>query len=152
MLCLTAGAFLVQGYHPGAEDAEIYLPGVEKALDPGLFPANSEFFTSHAHLTLFPNLIAACVRVTHLPLDAILLAWQLASIFLLLLGCWKLGAHCFSGRARWAGVALVGALLTLPVAGTALYVLDQYTDPRNMAAFAGIFAVNDVVEKRYFAA
>ena len=30
-LCmLTGGAVLIHGYHPFAEDAEIYLPGVEK--------------------------------------------------------------------------------------------------------------------------
>jgi len=38
LFLLTVGAFLVQGYHPFAEDAEIYLPGVEKILHPELFP------------------------------------------------------------------------------------------------------------------
>jgi hypothetical protein len=49
---LTFAAVLVQGYHPFAEDAEIYLPGVEKILHPGLFPTGQEFFRSHASLTL----------------------------------------------------------------------------------------------------
>jgi hypothetical protein len=147
---LTAGAFWVQGYHPGAEDAEIYLPGVEKLLNPRLFPSYAEFFESHAHLTLFPNLIAGCVRVSHLSLSGVLLLWQIASIFLLLLACWKLAGLCFRNiNARWAAVALVAALLTLPVAGTALYILDQYTNPRNMAAFAGVFAVTATLEKKY---
>jgi len=147
---IAAGAFAVQGYHPGAEDAEIYLPGVEKILNPRLFSANAEFFSAHAHLTLFPNLIAVSVRLSHLSLDRTLILWQLASIFLLLLGCWKLSGLCFTdSRARWAGVALVGALLTLPVAGTALYVMDQYVNPRNLAAFAGIFALANVLERKF---
>jgi len=58
LLLLTAGALLVEGYHPWAEDAEIYLPGIEKILQPELFPFNAQFFQSHAHLTLFPNLVA----------------------------------------------------------------------------------------------
>ena len=58
LLLLTLGALLVQGYHPFAEDAEIYLPGVEKILHPELFPVGREFFLSHASMTLFPNLIA----------------------------------------------------------------------------------------------
>ncbi|MGA2696516.1 MAG: hypothetical protein ABSE92_10670 [Terriglobales bacterium] len=150
LLSLSAGAFAVQGYHPGAEDAEIYLPGVEKILNPGLFPVNSEFFSAHAHLTLFPNLIAASVRLSHLSLDHALILWQLGSIFMLLLGCWKLSGLCFADpKARWAGVAMVGALLTLPVAGTALYVMDQYVNPRNLAAFAGIFAVTNVLQRKY---
>lgn len=150
LLLLTMAAFAIQGYHPGAEDAEIYLPGVEKILNPRLFAVNSEFFSAHAHLTLFPNLIAASVRLSHLSLDHALILWQLGSIFMLLLGCWKLSGLCFADpKARWAGVALVAALLTLPVAGTALYVMDQYVNPRNLAAFAGIFAITNLLQRRY---
>ena len=52
-MALTAGAVLVHGYHGGAEDAEIYLPGVLKQLNPSLFPWNTRFFDSHAGMTLF---------------------------------------------------------------------------------------------------
>jgi hypothetical protein len=149
-LLLTTGAFLVHGYHPGVEDAEIYLPGVEKILHPELFLFNAQFFNSHAHLTLFPNLIAASVRCSHLPLDVVLAVFQFMSIFLLLLACWQLSGECFTrARARWCGVALVAALLTLPVAGTALYILDQYTNPRNLAAFAAVFAVTNALQQKY---
>ena len=130
LLLLTIGALFVHGYHPFAEDAEIYLPGVEKILHPELFPFGAEFFQSHAHLTYFPNLIAASVRVTHLPLEVALFLWQVLSIFLLLLAGWELSSRCFTDtRARWAGVGLLAALLTLPVAGTGLYILDQYLNP-----------------------
>ena len=37
LLLLTLGAVLVRGYHPYAEDAEIYLPGIEKLLNPQQF-------------------------------------------------------------------------------------------------------------------
>jgi hypothetical protein len=147
---LTAGAILVHGYHPFAEDAEIYLPGVERILHPQLFPVGQEFFLSHARLTFFPNLVAQSLRVTHLPLEMGLFLWHVASIFLLLLACWELGSVLFPGaRARWCGVGLVAALLTIPVAGTALYILDQYLNPRNLAAFAAIFAVARMLEKKY---
>src|SRR5205807_2598414 len=121
------------GYHPYAEDAEIYLPSVEKILNPQLFPAGREFFATHASLTIFPNLLAFFLRVTHLPLEAGLFLWHVASIFLLLLACWELSGILFSStRARWAAVCMVGALLTIPVAGTALYIMDQYLNPRNL--------------------
>ncbi|MFZ0956528.1 MAG: hypothetical protein WAN60_09310 [Candidatus Sulfotelmatobacter sp.] len=150
LLLLTAGALLVHGYHPYAEDAEIYLPGVEKILNPKLFPVMREFFASHANLTLFPNLIAFSIRVTHLPFALGLFLWHMVSIFLLLLACWELGGVCFaSARARWGGVCLVAALLTIPVAGTALYIMDQYLNPRNLAAFAAIFAVTRTLENKY---
>ena len=150
LLLLTAGALLVNGYHPYAEDAEIYLPAVEKILHPGLFPVGQEFFASHASLTIFPDLVAFFLRVTHLPMEAGLFLWHLASIFLLLLACWELGSLFFpSARARWGGVCLVAAVLTIPVAGTALYIMDQYLNPRNLAAFAVIFAVARILERKY---
>jgi hypothetical protein len=150
LLLLTAGALLVHGYHPYAEDAEIYLPGVEKILHPELFPAGQEFFRSHASLTIFPNLVAFSLRVTHLPLEAGLFLWHVASIYLLLLACWELSSLFFpNAPARWGGVCLVAALLTIPVAGTALYIMDQYLNPRNLAAFAAIFAVARTLEKKY---
>lgn len=150
LLSLTLGALLVHGYHPAAEDAEIYLPGIEKVLQPELFGFNAQFFQSHAHLTLFPDLIATSVKISHVPLEVGAFVWQLLSMFLLLLGCWELSGRCFSDRrARWAGVALVAALFTLPVAGTALYIMDQYINPRNLAAFAGIFIIVAVLDRRY---
>jgi hypothetical protein len=150
LFLLTVLALLIQGYHPYAEDAEIYLPGVEKILHRELFPVGREFFLSHASLTLFPNLIAFSVRVTRLPMEFGLLVWQVGSIFLLLSACWELAALFFpSSRARWGAVCLIAALLTLPVAGTALYVMDQYLNPRNLAAFAGVFMLARTLEKKY---
>ncbi len=143
----------MHGYHPFAEDAEIYLPGVEKILNPKLFPVGQEFFLSHARLTFFPNLVAFSLRVTHLPLETGLFVWHVISIFLLLLACWQLAGLLFpDATARWGGVCLVAALLTIPVAGTALYIMDQYLNPRNLAAFAGIFVVARVLQKKYLPA
>lgn len=150
LLLLTLGALAVHGYHPYAEDAEIYLPGIKKLLHPALYPSGTEFFESHASLTFFPNLIAASVRITHIPFDYAIFIWYLSSIFLLLLACWEFSGVCFdTTRARWGAVALIASLLTLPVAGTALYLMDQYLNPRNLAAFAAVFAVTRVLEKRY---
>ena len=153
LLLLTAGAFLIAGYHPAVEDAEIYVPGIKKVLNPTLYPFGSEFFQSHARLTLYPNLIAASVRLTHLSLDWVMLLWHALSIFLVLLACWKLSCLCFDdAAAHWAGVALVAALLTIPVAGTALYIIDEYLNPRALALFAALFAIGGVLRRRYLTA
>jgi hypothetical protein len=153
LLLLTLGSLLVMGYHPGAEDAEIYLPGIEKILRPELFPFNAQFFQSHAHMTLFPNLIAASVQISNLPIDVVTFGWQLLSLLLLFWAAWELMGKCFEdATARWAGVALLAALFTLPVAGTALYIMDQYINPRNLTAFAGIFAIVAVLDRKYIRA
>jgi hypothetical protein len=150
LLLLTAGAILVHGYHPYVEDAAIYVPGIKKILNPALYPFNADFFASHARLTLFPNLIAGFVRITRVPLDWALFLWHFFSIFLLLLACWHLGRICFRDpRARWGGVALVAALLTIPVAGTALYLMDQYLNPRSLSTPAVLFLVINTVERKF---
>jgi len=153
LLLLTAGALLVHGYHPYAEDAAFYLPAVKKLLNPALYPYGAEMFESHGSLTLFPTLIAWTVRVSHLPLDTVLFAGHLLCLFLFLAGCWKVSCLCFeSPEARWCAVALVAVLLTIPVAGTALFIEDQYLNPRSFSAFAAVFAVASALQKRYVGA
>ena len=153
LFLLTIGALLIHGYHPWAEDSELYMAGVEKTLHPELFPFNAQFFETHSGSTVFPSIVAASVRCTHLPLSWVLFVLHVVSIFLLLLACFELMSRCFPDpKARWAGVALIAALLTLPVAGTALYILDQYLNPRNLSAFASILAVVKVIDKRYIQA
>jgi hypothetical protein len=152
LVALTAMALAIHGYHPYAEDAEIYLPGVLKILNPSLFPANAEFFGQHAGHTLYPHLMAASVRISHLPLPWVLFGWQMMSTVLLLAATWRLAAAIFEEeKARWAAVILMAALLTLPVAGTALYIFDQYLNPRNLAAFAALFAVAEGLRRNYVA-
>jgi hypothetical protein len=151
----TASALLIHGYHPYAEDSEIYLPGVLQILNPALFPANAEFFGEHAG-----HSFAFSVRATHLPLPWAAFLWHLISLFLLLAASWRLASALFkqeSGegesagkeRTRWAAVALMAALLTLPIAGTFLYIFDQFLNPRNLAAFAALFAVAEVLHRKY---
>jgi hypothetical protein len=155
ILLLSAAALLIHGYHPYAEDAEIYLPGVLKILNPRLFPMNADFFGEHAGHTLYPNLIAFSVRTTHLPLPWATFSWHLLSIFLLLAASWRLASALFDTGssnnevACWGAVALMAALLTLPIAGTFLYILDQFLNPRNLAAFSALFAIAGVLQRKY---
>lgn len=150
LLLLTCGAILVHGYHPFAEDAEIYVPQIRKLLHPALYPFGSQFFESHAHMTLFPDFVAALVRLTHLRLSVVLLLCHFISIFLLLLVCRRIAAKCFSTEtARWAAAGLVAVLLTIPVSGTALYLMDQYFNPRSISTFSILFAVDAALERKF---
>jgi hypothetical protein len=150
LLLVTIAALFIHGYHPAAEDAEIYIPGIVKILHPSYYPFGQEFFETHAKWTLYPHLIAGTVRLTHFSLYWVIFLWYLASIYLLLLACWKLASKCFpTAPGRWGAVALVAALLTLPVAGTSLYIFDQYLNPRSFSAFAVLFAIDAAVEKKY---
>ena len=108
LIVLTFGALLVHGYHPGIEDAEIYLPSIKKLLHPNLYPFGAEFFLDHARLTLFDELVAASIRVSHVSFDLMIFVWYVLSTFLTLLGCWRLSIECFrQTEARWASVGMV---------------------------------------------
>src|SRR5260370_18974056 len=153
LVVLTAASLVVHGYHPTAEDAAVYVPYIKSILNPSLYPFGREFFTSQAGMTLLPNLVAGSVRFLHLPLEWVFFFWHTLSLFLLLLACLQLSRVLFmEDRARWAGVTLLAALLTLPVAGTALYIADQYLNPRTFALFACIFGTTAVLKKKYLQA
>jgi hypothetical protein len=150
-LCgLTLGALAVHGYHPAVEDAEIYLPGILKQLEPSLFPFNSEFFASHAGMTLFPQVMAASIRLMRVQVGIGMLMWHVVSIFLTLWACLRIAQVCFADRhAVWCGVVLVAALLTIPVAGTSLYLIDQYVTARTVSTPLSLLAVACAIEGRF---
>lgn len=142
-------AVLVEGYHPAIEDDTVYLPAIKMNLHPELYPSDSPFFRLQMQATVFDKLIAGSVRLTHVPLDWTVLFWHVGTILLVLWGCWRINRRCFAEpRAQWAGVALVAALLSLPVAGTALFLVDQQLHPRALATAAILAAVAATLDRR----
>jgi hypothetical protein len=135
-LLFTLLGFAVMGYHPGLEDDGVYLAAVKARLDPTLYPYNAGFFRVQMQATVFDDALAGFVRTTHVPLAWAALFWQFACLFAILFACHSIARRLFreAPAAQWAGVATVAALLTMPVAGTALYLADQHLHPRNVAA------------------
>jgi hypothetical protein len=146
---LTTAAFVIMGYHPGLEDDAFYLAAIKRNLNPASFPHDADFFRLQFQATIFDKLIAFSVRAAHLPLAWVVLLWQVAAIFFILHGCWRIGRRCFSEpAAQWAAVAMVAALLTIPVTGTGINLADQYLHPRNLATALILAAVTDVLDRR----
>ena len=142
---LTATGFLVMGYHPGFEDDGIYLSAVKLQLNPTLYPHDSEFIRLQMQATVFDDLIAQSVHWTKLPVVWSELLWQFAALFLILWASRQIAARLFRQvHAQWSGVAMVAAMLTLPVAGTALNIADQHLHPRNLATALILCAISFV--------
>jgi hypothetical protein len=156
LLCLSLLGFAVMGYHPGLEDDGIYLSAIKSDLNPALYPhQDSEFFRLQLEATGFDNAAANFVRVTHIPVAPSEMLWQLGCIALILLACLQIAETLFAGEealVHWAGVAMVAAMFTLPVAGTALFLLDQHLHPRNVAAALILAAVSRILANRYWQA
>ncbi|HEX3472111.1 MAG TPA: DUF6798 domain-containing protein, partial [Silvibacterium sp.] len=85
-----------------------------------------------------------------IPLAYLLLATHLTSIFVFLLSCWSLARRIFaSPAAQWSAVALTGACFTLPVAGTALLLMDPYVTARSISTPLGLFALVAAIDHRW---
>ena len=137
------------GYHPGAEDDIIYVTAVKADLNPALYPYDSDFFKLQVKTSTFDTWMAAFIRETHIPVAWAELLWQFISVFLIVLACWYIVSQLFpEDSARWAGVAMVVAMFTLPVAGTALYLVDQYMHPRNLATGLILFAIARIMARK----
>lgn len=153
LLTFSLLAFLVMGYHPGTEDDGVYLTAVKSDLNPTLYPHDSDFFRLQLQATLFDRWIAGFVRFTHIPLATTELIFQFASIVAILAACWSIAQALFDDeRVQWAGVALVAAMLTLPVSGTAIYLADQHLHPRNMASALVLLAVSRILRDKLWQA
>ena len=147
VLLFTVLGFLVMGYHPGLEDDGIYLSAVKANLNPALFPHNADFFRLQMQATAFDGLMAHFVQWTHMPLAWAELVWQLVALFLILWAVKKIANLLFrDSSARWAAVAMVAGVFTLPVAGTALYMADQHLHPRTLATAMILLAVRRVLD------
>jgi uncharacterized membrane protein len=153
VLLFSIIAFAVMGYHPGMEDDGVYLSAVKSNVNPALYPHDAEFFRVQLQATFFDKWVAGFVQGTGIPVAATELIWQFASIALILFACWSIARRLFSEkRAQWAGVAMVAAMLTLPVSGTALYMADQHLHPRNVATALVLLAISRILAGKHWQA
>jgi hypothetical protein len=149
-LLLTPLVLLIHGYHPFAGDAGIYVAGVRHILNPALYPRNDVFVTAFTDHSVVPWIIAALTRLTRLPLPWILLAVHLFSVGLFLAAAARLASHLFSSRsARIFATILAAACCTLPVAGTALVLMDPYVTARSFSTPLSLFAIASVLDRRW---
>jgi hypothetical protein len=153
VLAFTVLGFAAMGYHPGLEDDAVYLTAVKADLNPALFPHNAEFFRLQMEATIFDGSMAHFVQWTRIPLAWSALFWQFTALFLTLWACRRIAEQIFPERAaQWAAMAMVAAMFTLPVAGTALSIADQHLHPRNLATALILMAIAQILAgKRRFA-
>jgi hypothetical protein len=150
---LTAACMALHGYHMGVEDAEIYIPAAKKLLHPDLYPYATEFFLTHGRLSLFSPILAWTSRLTHLPMDWTISLWFVITLFATLLSCWMLAAVCFtSPRARWCGLLMITAVLTMPATNTGLLLMDPYLTARSFSTPLTLLALVCVLSRRYILA
>jgi len=149
---LTLVALLVQGYHPFVDDAAIYVAGIEKVIHPSLFPVHAEYVLPHLKHSLFSLALGWLIRGLHIPLRYALFFSYVASLWMMLYACWRLTRLLFSTpRGRAGAMLLMTATLTLPVAGSAIFILDPYLTARSFSTPLTLFAIAFALERRVLA-
>ncbi len=139
---LSVAAVLVQGYHLGTDDAEIYTPAIKQIVDPSLYPRSAEFFLAHARYGHLSSVAGHSARLLHLRADPAILLWHLLGVFLLVYAGWRVAGTLFtSRRAVWGAVAALALTLSVPVAGTALVIADPYLTARSFSTPFSLLAV-----------
>ena len=93
--------------------------------------------------------MADFIRWTRIPVAWAELLVQWAGILLILWAVKKIANRLFEEEpARWGGVAMVSAMFTLPVTGTALYLVDQHLHPRTLATAMILLAVWRILDEK----
>jgi hypothetical protein len=147
---LTPAVLLLHGYHPFADDAGIYTAGISKLADPSLYQPDGAFVLANTHLSVFAHLLSGVLRITGIPFQYLLLITHLGSIFAFLAACWCVATRVFSSPpARWSAVVMAALCFTLPVAGTALVVMDPYVTSRSFSTPLGLFALAAAIDHRW---
>ncbi len=149
LLLLTAGAIALHGYQLGEQDQFVYLPAIKFHVDPTLYPGGTDIFLTQTRFTLFDELVALSIRLTHIPFEWAIFLWHALSIWLLLLGCFQINRRCFADpAAQWAGVAGVAALFLLTVAATMLELVDPHLHPRTLATALLLLSFAAVLDRK----
>ncbi len=146
---LTPLALAIHGYHPYAEDGGIYVAGVKRLLNPALYGANPVFVLAPMRTSLFAPVVAGLVRWTHVPLAWTLVVLYAGSVWLTLFAGWRLAMRFSSDEKARAGAAvLLACWLTLPVAGTSLYLADPYLTARSFSTPLVLLALGNALGGR----
>ena len=149
LLLLALAAIAINGYHPYSEDAGIYVAGIKQAANPALYGTSAAFVTAWSRFSSFSAFNAWLAHSLSVSFDVQLLATQILTTWLLLFAAWKLARICFyRDETRWASVILLAVCLSVPVAGSALCLLDPYVTARSFSMPLTLLAVAACLERK----
>ena len=153
LLLVAIAAVAITGYHPYSEDAGIYVSGIKRVIHPSLYDSSAVFIAPYLKVSLFPEFGAWIIRSLHLPLEAFLFTSQILTTWLLLFACWSLARRCFErSEERWAALLLTAVTLSVPVAGTSLFLMDPYLTSRSFSTPLSLLAAVACLDRKYLRA
>ncbi len=150
LLLLVPVVLLVHGYHPWSDDAAIYIAGLREMIHPWLYANDAAFVLSHTKVSVFSHVLAIVAEGFHLRVEWLVLASYLISAWLFLYASRRLATRLFQDeRASWFATLIAAACFTMPVAGTAIFVMDPYLTARSFSTPFSILAVVGVLDRKW---
>ena len=128
------------GYRYGISDQAFYIPAIDLAGSPALFPRDRTLIAPQARLLVLDEGLAWVSRVTGLGLPVLFFAGYLATLTLFVAGLLLIGARLYGSA--WTTAALVLALtLRHRILRTGVNTFEGYFHPRLLAFAVGLVAV-----------
>lgn len=147
---LACIAFAILGYHPYAEDGGIYLTALLQRLHPELYPHSHAFAAAHLHYSGYIWLLTGIAKVAAGHVAWLMLCVHVASLFACVYAVSGIAIRSFSTRAESVfAMATMAVGMSLPVAGTALYIADPYVTARSISTPLLLVALTAVLDKRW---
>lgn len=143
----TIAVFLLLGYHPYAEDGGIYLTTLLQRLHPQLYPHSHAF--AGERLPHSAYLWMMQVLAHGVPVMWLLPAVQAVGLFFTLDAILRITQCSFSSSGEQMMAFITAAIgLGLPVAGTALYIVDPYVTARSLSTPLLLYALYAILTRR----
>jgi hypothetical protein len=128
------------GYRYGVSDQAFYIPAILDDIRPALFPRDTALIESQARLMVLDEVLAAIVRATGVPLEALFLAAYLLSLLLLYAALHAIGTSLYASRWTAAGMMLAFTLRHR-IPKTSANSFEPYFHPRMLAFAVGALAI-----------
>jgi len=128
------------GYRYGVSDQAFYIPAIDLAQDPSLFPRDRVLLTPQARLTVLDEALAWLGSVSGLSLEWLFFLGYLLTAALFVTGVALIGRRLY--RSQWSTVALLMALtLRHRIARTGVNTYESAFHPRVLTFAIGLVAV-----------
>ncbi len=150
LLLLVPVVLLIHGYHPWSDDAAIYIAGLRAMIHPWLYQHDAAFVLSHTRVSIFSHLLATVASIVNIRVGLLVLWSYLLSVFLFLIACRRVAVRLFDDdRVSWFATLIAAACFTMPVAGTAIFIMDPYLTARSFSTPLSLLAVAAVLDRRW---
>ncbi len=144
---LSLLAVAIHGYHPYVEDGGVYLSGIKHLLNPSLYSSGTSFVTVHLSFSLFAPMVAEFMKTSRLDLMTVMFLLYVATVWLTLHAGWQIAIRSGATlRGRIGATSLLALMLTVPIAGTSLMLMDPYVTARSISTPFGLLALGYVMD------